>query len=74
MTGKEALLIGRAIKDLSMVEQAIEDGLYMPAVIEDVIELLRQALGWPPGYFDEVIGSLADDPMEEVDRWMISNL
>ena len=57
-------LIGQAIKQLREVEQGVHCGLYLSAVITDAIELLRQALGWPPGYFDEVIGSLADDPME----------
>lgn len=34
------------------------------ATIAEGIELSRQALSWPPGYFEETIGSLADDPIE----------
>lgn len=60
---KKAQLIGEAIKELHAVKDAMECGLYLSAVIEDAIELLCQALGWPPGYFEKTAGSLADDPI-----------
>lgn len=33
-------------------------------MFQQVVDQLRETLGWPPGYFEETAGSLADDPME----------
>jgi len=57
----------KAIGALRRAQEREPSGL-LGESIEQVIEQLRQTLGWPPGYFDEVIGSLADEPMDEVRR------
>ncbi len=32
-------------------------------LVEELVTEARDDLGWPPGFFDETYGALADDPL-----------
>ena len=55
-------IISKLIETIAFLLQPQKD-YAMAATINEAIELLRQLQGWPPGYFEQTVGSLADDPM-----------
>lgn len=63
MTDKQRELLIEAIGAMVYALKSKRD-YELNATIAEGIELLRQALGWSPGYFEETAGSLADDPLE----------
>ena len=53
---------------LELPTQLANQNVEVLVVLQRLQEEPRDALGWPIGYFDEVYGILADDPIERGDQ------
>ena len=53
---------------LELPTQLANQNVEVLVVLQPLQEEPRDALGWPIGYFDEVYGILADDPIERGDQ------